>query len=85
MIMVLLNMLIALMGNTYNASNETYDKTRIKEKLRFILDKWEFRWICLDTDIEDQVYIIAAMKKDDSVDEDPIVQMAENQKEMMTL
>ena len=39
----LLNMLIAQMGEIYTQNNETYSKVKIKEQLRFILDKWVFR------------------------------------------
>ena len=36
----LMNMLIAIMGNTYTVRNEVIEELKYKDHLRFVLDNW---------------------------------------------
>jgi len=36
----LMNMLIAIMGNTYAVRNESIEELKYKDHLRFVLDNW---------------------------------------------
>jgi hypothetical protein len=35
-----MNMLIAIMGNTYTVRNEVIEELKYKDHLRFVLDNW---------------------------------------------
>ena len=39
----LLNMLIAIMGNTFNVGNESQEQQKYREHLRFVIDNWYMR------------------------------------------
>jgi len=43
----LFNMLIALMGDIFKSNNDVKDKLKLKEQLRFILDKWRYKMLFL--------------------------------------
>jgi hypothetical protein len=61
----LLNMLIAIMGQAFTDNSEIYHKMKIKEKLRFVLDKWVFKDKFLGNDKE-LTHILAAFVKTES-------------------
>ena len=44
----LLNMLIAIMGNTFAERTEVGDLIMTKDHLRFVMDNWELRKIAFD-------------------------------------
>lgn len=65
----LLNMLIAIMADTFTKYNEVQLKMKTKEQLRFVLDKWVFKDYCLDDDGKNQQYIVAAFLQEGEDDE----------------
>lgn len=67
----MLNMLIAIMGNTFNVGNENIDQQKYREHLRFVVDNWFMRKLAFK-DIESVKYIITAFSADDDHEEDPI-------------
>ena len=42
-IILMLNMLIAIMGNTFEIGNQTQEQQKYKEHLRFVVDNWFMR------------------------------------------
>lgn len=63
----LLNMLIAIMGETFSNNNEIKHKTTIQSHLRFVLNNW---WRDPIKDKTKVVYLITAFLREDDVDED---------------
>lgn len=66
----LMNMLIAIMGNTYAVRNEVIDLVKYQDHLKFVLDNW----FLLDTvfkDLKKLNYIVAAFSMNHQVEEDP--------------
>lgn len=60
MIIHLLNMLIAYMGDTFSSNNEVKDQIKIKDHLSFIMDNWYLKEVSLGN-IKNIKYIIAAL------------------------
>ena len=71
----LLNMLIAIMGDAYSEDKEVFEKQRIMNFLKFINDKWHFKNFAFDIDvskgekkketIEKTKYVIVALNQED--------------------
>ena len=61
----LLNMLIAIMGETFAANNETKKMQQLKSHLRFVMDNW---WIDPIKDKHKIKYLITAFLKEDDDD-----------------
>ena len=66
----LLNMLIAIMGETFSKNNEIKEVQMAKSHLSFVMDNW---WIDPIKDKEKIRYIIAAELKDDDNEETEIL------------
>lgn len=65
MIMIhLLNMLIAIMGNTFAVGNENIEQQKYREHLRFVVDNWFMRQLAFD-DIDSVKYIITAFSSNE--------------------
>ena len=64
----LLNMLIAIMGNTYSERREQEVSLRQKDHLRFVLDNFHLRENSFE-DIKSVRYIIAAFQMDEEITE----------------
>ena len=60
MIIHLLNMLIAYMGDTFGSNNEVKDQIKIKDHLSFIMDNWYLKDLSLGN-VKNIKYIIAAL------------------------
>ena len=66
----LLNMLIAIMGNTFAERSADIDKIYYKDHLNFVLDNWYILKIAFGTSIQDVKYIIAALSIHEEKDEE---------------
>ena len=67
----LMNMLIAIMGETFGKNNEIQDQQMIKSHLGFILDNL---WIDAAIKNKEQVkYVIACFSMDEDLDEDDML------------
>ena len=63
---VFMNMLIAIMGDTFARRNEVIEQVRIKDHLSFVIDNWYLKGISLG-DVNQVNYIITAFhSKDDN-------------------
>ena len=62
----MLNMLIAIMGETFASNNETKKMQNLRSHLRFVMDNW---WIDPIKDKHKIKYLITAFLKDDAEDE----------------
>ena len=65
---LLLNMLIAIMGNTFAIGNESLEQQKYREHLRFVVDNWFLRELAF-SDIQSVKYIVTAFSAGDA-DED---------------
>jgi len=67
LIVHMLNMLIAIMGNTFAENQEVADKVTLKTRLRFVIDNW---WLdALGEDKSKINYLVTAMLNEED-DED---------------
>jgi len=64
---LLLNMLIAVMSDSFLKNNEVFDATKRMQQLQFVVDNW---WINPIKDKEKIVYLVAAFSMDIDDDED---------------
>lgn len=64
---LLLNMLIAVMSDSFLKNNEVFDATKRMQQLQFVVDNW---WIDPIKDKEKIVYLVAAFSMDIDDDED---------------
>lgn len=68
---LLLNMLIAIMGNTFAVGNESLEQQKYREHLRFVVDNWFLRELAF-SDIRGVKYIITAFSAADDEGDDPV-------------
>jgi hypothetical protein len=69
----LLNMLIAIMGNTFEAGNQTQEQQKYKEHLSFVVDNWFLRSYAFEN-IEQAKYIITTFSAVEDEENDPVFQ-----------
>ena len=69
----LLNMLIAIMGNTFSVGNESLEQQKYKQHLRFVVDNWFMRRFAFEN-IRSVKYIIAAFSACEDDNHDPLVE-----------
>lgn len=74
----LLNMLIAIMGNTYSQRRDQEDALRYKDHLRFVLDNFHMRESAFKN-MKRVKYIIAAFTMDDENQESEVLSSLEDQ------
>ena len=79
----LLNMLIAIMGETFAKNNEIQDQVMIKSHLAFVIDNL---WISAIKNKEQVKYVIACFSMDEDLDEEDLLiniekQIARNQEQ----
>ena len=68
MIIHLLNMLIAIMGDTFNNREPVRDQIRLRDHLSFVIEHWYMNYLVFDKkDIMGTKYIITAFS---SIDDD---------------
>ena len=68
MIIHLLNMLIAIMGDTFNNREPVRDQIRLRDHLNFVIEHWYMNYLVFDKkDIMGTKYIITAFS---SIDDD---------------
>lgn len=81
LIIHLLNMIIALMGNQLSDNTNNQTLIRQQEKLKFVLDKWAFKNIIFRTKDDKQLkFIICAfIPADESHDQSIIKQIVHHQ------
>lgn len=72
----LLNMLIAIMGDTFSKNNEVEHEKKLKEQLTFIIDLWFFKDYCLGN-AEEIKYVVAAFLMDEDLEENHLNVMSE--------
>lgn len=73
-----LNMLIAIMGNTFNERTEVGAQIMVRDHLRFVMDNW----MLLNVAFPDKTsinYIIAALAINDENNSNDLVQKLETQ------
>jgi len=75
----LLNMLIAIMGNTYSNRSEIAEQLRYRDHLRFVLDNWYLKGAAFGGEIGKVKYIIAAFTTGDVDDECEVMEELEQQ------
>lgn len=81
LMMHLLNMLIAIMGNTFAERSEVAEEIKSKDHLQFVLHNWHLLEKAI-TDIQDARYIIAAIYADlDITNEQKVLDEIDNVKE----
>ena len=61
----LLNMLIAIMGNTFAERSAVIDKIYYRDHLKFVLDNWYLIKTVFGDKLRDVKYIIAALSAHD--------------------
>ena len=66
---VFLNMLVAIMGNTFSTRIQILDESIIHEHLLFVVDNWHLLRIAFFLDVRSVKYIITAFLKEDDDDE----------------
>lgn len=71
----LLNMLIAIMGDTFARRSESVTKIYYKDHLRFVLDNWHLLKNALGKNIKDVKYIIAALPTKDEDEEEVMAEV----------
>lgn len=59
MLIHLLNMLVAIMGEIFGKQSEDMSRIQVAEKLRFIVDKWFYKYYVLSSN-DQMKYIVAA-------------------------
>ena len=64
---LLLNMLIAVMSDSFLKNNEVFDATKRMQQLQFVVDNW---WIDPIQNKEKIIYLVAAFSMDIDDDED---------------
>ena len=64
MLMILLRMLIAIMGNTFTTRNKVAKMVKVKDHLRFVMDNWHLRDYALNDKSQIQ-YIVCALSADE--------------------
>ena len=64
MLMILLRMLIAIMGNTFTTRNKVAKMVKVKDHLRFVMDNWHLRDYALKDKSQIQ-YIVCALSADE--------------------
>ena len=64
---LLLNMLIAVMSDSFLKNNEVFDATKRMQQLQFVVDNW---WIEPIENKDQIVYLVAAFSMDIDDDED---------------
>lgn len=72
---LLLNMLIAIMGNTFTIGNESLEQQKYREHLNFVIDNWFMRKLAFKItfkDINSVSYIVTAFSANDGEDHDPV-------------
>ena len=72
----LLNMLIAIMGETFAKNNEIQDQVMIKSHLAFVIDNL---WISAIKNKEQVKYVIACFSMDEDLDEEDLLINIEKQ------
>ena len=83
MLIHLLNMLIAMMGNIYNTRVRVADQVRIRDHLRFVVDNWYLCNVAFKKDKKKLKYIICAfLEKKETSSEDKLDELAEEVHEM---
>ena len=66
----LLNMLIAIMSNTFNERTSVADQIRTREHLNFVLDNWYLSNFIFRNDYQNNLrYVVTAFFKDSSIQE----------------
>lgn len=79
MLIHLLNMLIAIMGDTFGQRNEVAEQIKIKDHLAFVIDNWYLKDFSLGN-IKDINYIITAFSIEAAEDEnEQFTKLEENQ------
>lgn len=64
----LLNMLIAIMGNTFAERSAIIDKIYYRDHLKFVLDNWYLIRTVFGNKLRDVKYIVAALSNHDDDD-----------------
>lgn len=64
-----LNMLVAIMGNTFNTRVAIIDETIIQDHLGFVVDNWHLLKVAFLFKTKSVKYIITAFLKEDEDDE----------------
>lgn len=70
LLVVLMNMLIAIMGDTFIKNNEVEEQLLLKGKLKFIVDNWYMNKIALGEDKKRIKFIITALMSETLKDEE---------------
>ena len=79
----LLNMLIAIMGETFAVNNEVKDIQTLRSHLQFVMDNW---WIEPIDDKQTIKYLITAFKKEDENQEQEMIgEMMKKQEHMQEM
>jgi hypothetical protein len=72
----MLNMLIAIMGNTFSQRNEVADQIKMKDHLGFVIDNWYLMSYALG-DTKQIKYIITAFHANEEEDDNEMLQNIE--------
>ena len=73
-----LNMLIAIMGNTFSERTEVGAQIMVRDHLRFVMDNWMLLKVAFK-DRESINYIIAALSANENSDENDLISKLETQ------
>ena len=68
----MLNMLIAIMGNTFSQRNEVADQIKMKDHLGFVIDNWYLMSYALG-DTKQIKYIITAFHANEEEDDNEML------------
>ena len=70
----LLNMLIAIMGNTFSERQANIDKIYYKDHLSFVLDNWYLIKTAFGGNLRDVKYVVAALAIEEEDEDQALLQ-----------